>query len=358
MFDEEQKLPHHYHRTKYESEKLVREGVEAKTLIFRPGIVLGHSETGEMDKIDGPYYFFKLLQRLRHALPEWFPLAGPEGGNTTMVPVDFVAQAMDHIAHLPDADLPGDTFHLVDPEPMSVGTALNTFAKAAHAPQFAMRIDKNLTNVVPEGRARRASWPLPTVKKIRNQIYNDLGIPPAAMEVRDFRCTFDARDTQRALKGTGIAVPPLDTYAPQAVGLLGAQPRPRPVPRPLAGHARSRTRSVLITGASSGIGLETALRVGEAGGTVILVSRTREKLEEVAKQVEDAGRHRPRAPRRPVRPRGHRADGAGGDRRARRRGHPDQQRRPLDPPLASRARTTASTTTSARCSSTTSARSS
>ena len=80
MFDEEQKLPHHYHRTKYESEKLVREGVEAKTLIFRPGIVLGHSETGEMDKIDGPYYFFKLLQRLRDALPQWFPVAGPEGG--------------------------------------------------------------------------------------------------------------------------------------------------------------------------------------------------------------------------------------------------------------------------------------
>ena len=50
-----------------------------KTLVFRPGIVVGHSETGEMDKIDGPYYFFKLLQRLRHALPEWVPLAGPAG---------------------------------------------------------------------------------------------------------------------------------------------------------------------------------------------------------------------------------------------------------------------------------------
>ena len=59
-----------------------------------------------MDKIDGPYYFFKLLQKLRHALPEWFPLAGPEGGQTNIVPVDFVARAMDHIAHLPDDELP------------------------------------------------------------------------------------------------------------------------------------------------------------------------------------------------------------------------------------------------------------
>ena len=107
MFDEGQTLPHHYHRTKYESEQLVRERreVEAARLPARRSCV-GHSETGEMDKIDGPYYFFKLLQRLRHALPEWFPLAGPEGGQTNIVPVDFVARAMDHIAHMADDDLP------------------------------------------------------------------------------------------------------------------------------------------------------------------------------------------------------------------------------------------------------------
>ena len=287
MFDEEQKLPHHYHRTKYESEKLVREGVEAKTLIFRPGIVLGHSETGEMDKIDGPYYFFKLLQRLRHALPEWFPIAGPEGGQTTMVPVDFVAKAIDHIAHLPDEELPGDTYHLVDPEPMSVGTALNTFAKAAHSPQFAMRFDQNLTNVVPK-QVRNGVMALPTIKKIRNQVYNDLGIPPEAMEVRDFRCTFDARDTQRALKGTGIAVPPLDTYAPKLWDYWERNLDPD-LFRDRSLATAIKDKRILITGASSGIGLETAIKVGEAGGTVILVSRTREKLEEVAKQVEEAG---------------------------------------------------------------------
>ena len=88
MFDEDQKLPHHYHRTKYESERLVRENVQAATPFFRPGIVVGHSETGEMDKIDGPYYFFKLLQKLRHALPEWFPLVSVEDGWTNIVPVD------------------------------------------------------------------------------------------------------------------------------------------------------------------------------------------------------------------------------------------------------------------------------
>jgi NAD(P)-dependent dehydrogenase (short-subunit alcohol dehydrogenase family) len=287
MFDEGQKLPHHYHRTKYESERLVREGVETKTLVFRPGIVVGHSETGEMDKIDGPYYFFKLLQKLRNALPEWFPLAGPEGGQTNIVPVDFVARAMDHVAHMPDDELPGDTFHLVNPEPMTVGETLNAFAKAAHAPQFAMRVDQNMTNIVPK-QVRAGLTALPTVKRIRNQLYRDIGVPPAAMEHRDFRAKFDARDAQRALSGTGIAVPPLSTYAPRLWDYWERNLDPDLFrDRSLASVIKGKR--VLITGASSGIGLETALKVGEAGGEVLLVSRTREKLEEVAKQVEEAG---------------------------------------------------------------------
>jgi NAD(P)-dependent dehydrogenase (short-subunit alcohol dehydrogenase family) len=287
MFDEGQALPHHYHRTKYESERLVREEVEAKTIVFRPGIVVGNSETGEMDKIDGPYYFFKVLQKLRHALPEWVPLAGPQGGETNIVPVDFVAKAMDHIAHLPDDDLPGDTFHLVNPEPMKVGEALNEFARAAHAPQLAMRIDQHMTNAIPTP-VRAGLMALPTVKRIRNQIYHDLGIPPAAMENRDFHCKFDARDAQRALTGTGIAVPPLSTYAPRLWDYWERNLDPDLFrDHSLAGAIKGK--KILITGASSGIGLETALKVGDAGGEVVLVSRTREKLEAVASQVEERG---------------------------------------------------------------------
>ena len=287
MFDEGQKLPHHYHRTKYESERLVREGVKTKLIVFRPGIVVGHSETGEMDKIDGPYYFFKLLQKLRHALPEWFPLAGPEGGQTNLVPVDFVARAMDHIAHMPDDDLPSDTFHLVDPEPMSVGQTLNAFAKAAHAPQFAMRIDPHMTNAIPK-QVRAGLKALPTIKRIRHQLFRDLGIPPAAIENRDFHCSFDARDAQRALTGTGIAVPPLSTYAPRLWDYWERNLDPDLFrDRSLAGTIKGK--KILITGASSGIGLETALKAGEAGAEVLLVSRTREKLEEVAEKVREAG---------------------------------------------------------------------
>ncbi|MEA2481507.1 MAG: hypothetical protein QOJ07_3429, partial [Thermoleophilaceae bacterium] len=287
MFNEGQKLPHAYHRTKFESEKLARENVKSALRVYRPAIVVGHSETGVMDKIDGPYYLFKLLQKLRHALPEWFPLVGPEGANLNLVPVDFVAKSMDHIAHMDDDDLYGNTFHLVTTEPKSTGETLNTFAKAAHAPRFAMRVDANLTNIVPKP-VQAGLKALPTVKAIREQVLGDLGIPADAMENRDFRCDFDARDTQRALRGTGIAVPPLESYADKLWDYWERNLDPDLF------RERSLTKSIegkkiLITGASSGIGAELARQIGDAGGEVILVSRTREKLEGIAKEVEALG---------------------------------------------------------------------
>ena len=77
------------------------------------GVVVGHSQTGEMDKIDGPYYFFKLIQRLGDSVPAWLPLVAPELGDTNVVPVDYVVAAMDRIAHQPGLD--GRAFHLAEP---------------------------------------------------------------------------------------------------------------------------------------------------------------------------------------------------------------------------------------------------
>src|SRR5687767_4118604 len=74
MFDEGQKFGDPYSRTKFESEKLVREECKVPWRVYRPGIVVGHSQTGEMDKVDGPYYFFKVIQRLRSVLPQWAPV--------------------------------------------------------------------------------------------------------------------------------------------------------------------------------------------------------------------------------------------------------------------------------------------
>ena len=57
MFDEGQKLPSAYHKTKFDAERLVRTRVKGAWRVYRPSLVVGDSRTGEMDKIDGPYYF-------------------------------------------------------------------------------------------------------------------------------------------------------------------------------------------------------------------------------------------------------------------------------------------------------------
>ena len=147
MFEEAEGLDDPYLRTKHESEGLVRKEMRVRWRIYRPGIVVGDSKTGEIDKIDGPYYFFTLIKKLRAMLPPWMPVLGLEGGRINIVPVDFVADAMDHIAHKPKLD--GHTFHLTDPEPMRVGEVLNTFARAGHAPEMSMRIDARMFAFVP-----------------------------------------------------------------------------------------------------------------------------------------------------------------------------------------------------------------
>ena len=125
--------------------------------VYRPAIVVGHSETGAMDKIDGPYYFFPLLKRMRDTLPGWMPLVGVDLGDTNVVPVDYVAKAMDHIAHQPDLD--GQAFHLVNPEPQSTVDLVNTFAAAAKAPQFAVPVDRSVTGRLPTALLPRGAAP-------------------------------------------------------------------------------------------------------------------------------------------------------------------------------------------------------
>src|SRR5262249_49671604 len=102
MFDAGQRLLTPYHRTKFESERLVRTQTEVPWRVYRPAVVVGNSVTGEMDKIDGPYYFFPALARLK-AVPS-LPLVFPDIGDTNIVPVDYVAKALVHLVNRPGLD--------------------------------------------------------------------------------------------------------------------------------------------------------------------------------------------------------------------------------------------------------------
>ena len=284
-FDVDQKLEHPYHRTKYEAEKLVRQGVKGPWRVYRPGIVVGNSKTGEMDKIDGPYYFFKPIQKVRNTLPQWFPLVGLEVGKTNIVPVDYVAAAMDHIAHLPDLD--GRAFHLVNPKMQKVGDVMNTFARAGHAPQMVMRIDKRMTDMLPKGVLSYA-MKLPALKDIRRSLLADLGVPESVIDYMGLTATFDARDTKRALEGSGIELPPLESYSEKLWDYWERNLDPDLFrDRSFEGAVNGKT--VIITGASSGIGLAAAHKIAAAGGIPILVARSIDKLEAAKAEIERAG---------------------------------------------------------------------
>ncbi|GAB2759501.1 SDR family oxidoreductase [Nocardioides salsibiostraticola] len=294
MFDEGQKLPSPYHRTKFESEKIVREEATVPWRVYRPAIVVGHAQTGAMDKIDGPYYFFPLMKMLRDNLPAWLPLVGIDLGDTNVVPVDYVAKAMDHIAHLPGRD--GEAFHLVNPEPQSTVGMINTFCAAAGAPRFATPIDRSITAgpmaLVPR-RLRPSSIMAGivgngAVQALLDQTVGRLGIPAEVLAHSSFSAVFESRTTEKALAGSGIAVPDLESYARTLFNYweehldtaTGKDPKIR---------AAMKGKHVVITGASSGIGQVTALKVAQAGGVPVLVARGKDKLEETKSLIEMTG---------------------------------------------------------------------
>ena len=285
MFDQGQPLDHPYYRTKFEAEKIVRKETKVPFRVYRPGIVIGSSEDGQADRVDGPYYAFKLLQRLRDAIPSWWPLVGYEGNALNLVPVDYVAHALAAIAAKPGLD--GQTFHLVDPQPLSLGDTVNIFLKAAHGPQFTLRIDPRAVGMVPkEFRGMLSHWK--PYQALRRQFLDRAKIPAAALGYVSSRARFTCGNAQAALEGSGVAVPRLNTYAWRIWDYWERHLDPEALtPRNL--RAALEDRVVVVTGASSGIGRATAAVVARHGGRVMLVSRTREKLDGLAAEIKKEG---------------------------------------------------------------------
>jgi NAD(P)-dependent dehydrogenase (short-subunit alcohol dehydrogenase family) len=285
MFDEAEGLDDPYFRTKHDAEALVRREYARAWRVYRPAIVLGHSRTGEIDKIDGPYYFFGVIKKLRSMLPQWMPTIGIEGNRINVVPVDYVVDAMDHIAHRPGLD--GHCFHLTDPKPMRVGEVLNTFARAAHAPEMTMRIDARTFGFIPP-MVRQAVANLPPIKRFVNMMLKDFGIPRQVLKYINYPTRFDNREAERALRGSKIKLQPLEDYAWRLWDYWERHLDPDLfVDRSLSGKVKGRV--VVVTGGSSGIGKATALKVAAAGARTIIVARKQDELDQVKAEIEKAG---------------------------------------------------------------------
>jgi NAD(P)-dependent dehydrogenase (short-subunit alcohol dehydrogenase family) len=283
MFDEAENLDHPYFLTKHESEKIVRKECKRPWTVYRPAMVVGDSTTGEMDKIDGPYYFFKLIQRMRQILPPWMPSVGLEGGRINIVPVDFVVDALDHISH--KVSKGQGCYHLVDPKGYRVGDVLDIFSKAAHAPKMNLFINAALMGFIPKS-VKKGLMALAPVRRIRNAVMKDLGLPEDMFTFINYPTRFDCRDTEAMLKGSGIACPDLKDYAWRLWDYWERHLDPALfIDRSLKGATGGKV--VLVTGGSSGIGLAAAIKFAEAGAITLICARDQVKLDEAVKEIKD-----------------------------------------------------------------------
>ena len=284
MFDEGQTLKHPYYRTKFQSEAIVRNEAQVPFRIYRPGVVVGHSQTGEMDKIDGPYYFAKAIQQISYRIPKWLPLLGIEGGKVAVAPVDYVAGAMDAIAHKPGLD--GKAFHLMQSSSPSVGDMLQAFLEASHGPEFGKRI--NVPKLSPRMKALTQRIQKAVPDRTKKSIAEAIGVPLSVLGYAFNMAVFDDRQARAALKDTDIRCPDLRDYADKLWQYwelfldVNVKVKPRQMQK-LAG------KIVLVTGASSGIGFNTSKKLAAAGAKVILVARTKEKLEETQSIIHKGG---------------------------------------------------------------------
>jgi NAD(P)-dependent dehydrogenase (short-subunit alcohol dehydrogenase family) len=285
MFDEAENYDHPYFKTKHDSEKIVRTECKVPWSVYRPAMVVGDSRTGEMDKIDGPYYFFKLIQRMRQLLPPWMPTIGLEGGRINIVPVDFVVDALDTISH--KTGIAKQCYHLVDPQGYRVGDVLDIFSKAAHAPKMNLFINAALLGFIPRS-VTKGLMALAPVRRVRNAVMKDLGLPEDMFTFVNYPTRFDCRQAQAMLKGSGVECPNLKDYAWRLWDYWERHLDPDlHIDRSLRGAVAGKV--VLVTGGSSGIGLAAAHKFAEAGAVTLICGRDVDKLDEACKEAQKNG---------------------------------------------------------------------
>ena len=279
-FDVGQRLPTPYHQTKFEAELLVRSTPGLRYRVYRPAVVVGDSRTGEMDKVDGPYYFFGVLARLA-VLPRFTPVLLPDTGRTNVVPVDYVVDALVALMHAEGQD--GQTFHLTAPKAIGLRGIYRGIADAAGLPPARGSLPRSLAAPVLQVSGR--------AKVLRNMAATQLGIPAEVLDVVDLAPTFASEKTRKALHGSSnadIRVPDFADYAPKlwrywAEHLDPDRARRDGTAGPLVG------RHVIITGASSGIGRASAIAVAQRGATVFALARSGAALDELVAEIRANG---------------------------------------------------------------------
>ncbi len=193
-----QKFHNAYERTKYEAERAVRAAMRQLPItVVRPSIIVGDSTSGEIDKLDGPYYLMVLIATNASGLR--LPILGKGDSPLHLVPIDYVVEAAWHVAHAPGAA--GKAFHLVDPNPMTARAVFELVAEAANTEKPRGHIPRPLA---------RAVLRTPGLARLRRG-------PLAFLDMLDHAVHYDQTNTAQALAGTTVRCPALSDYLPQLV---------------------------------------------------------------------------------------------------------------------------------------------
>jgi nucleoside-diphosphate-sugar epimerase len=203
-----QEFRNHYEETKFEAELAVRKAMAdgLPVTIYRPGIVVGDSSTGETQKYDGPYFLAQFLRR-QARLAVVPALGDVDRVRVCLVPRDFVVEAMDRLSAM-DASL-GRTYALTDPHPPTVRELVDAFAT---------RLGKRVLWLpLPVGLTRTLVGGVPGMERL-------LGLPAEALEYFASPTTYGTANTDADLSGTGVACPRFASYADRLLDFMVAHP--------------------------------------------------------------------------------------------------------------------------------------
>jgi thioester reductase-like protein len=194
-----QGFKNNYDETKFLSEKLVRERRDSiPTVILRPTTVVGHSKTGAIEKIDGPYYALTMIARNMH-----YVIPNTKDNKFHFAPVDFIADAFYYLFE--DDESVGKVFHLVDPEPLTYleffDLACTTMGKAKPLLKLPARL------MHPMGS-------LPLFERLT-------GVPPEAFRHSFYAVDYDVTNAAPLLAKHGIACPSVPSYIDVMVRYFG-----------------------------------------------------------------------------------------------------------------------------------------
>jgi thioester reductase-like protein len=203
-----QKFQNFYEETKYLAEVDVRERQAAglPTTIYRPGIVVGDSKTGETQKYDGPYYILRWLLKQ----PSIAVLPVPSGADkmrVNLVPRDFVVGAIDALSSH-ELSL-GKCYQLADPDPPTIQETIALMGQATG--KFIVRVP------VTVGLAKAAIDHVPGV-------YRLMGIPSNAIDYFAHPTFYDTSQADADLATLGVACPKFADILPVLVAFMKEHP--------------------------------------------------------------------------------------------------------------------------------------